>query len=193
MKDYIYIAGAGANQTTIVAQGQQQYSGTVNTGPNGGISELTIQSTGGSWGTTPCALLICGTGKFHASGVTILATDSGNMGNNVRAVSNNSTASNSYVILGQCTITASASGTGSIPIAVEGFYNGFSYYIELTTLASQGSGMGLTTAAYASATLQDSTITGQYWALYDSDQASPITANQCTINGPVSPGVTIQP
>jgi hypothetical protein len=192
MKDYIYISGAGADKTVITAAGQQQYRGTVNTGANSGISHLSIQATGGSWGTIPCALLITGAEKFHASGVTITASDEGNMGNNVRGVSNNTGATSANIILGQCIINAIATGQSSTPIAVEGFDDGFSYFIELSTISSQGSGMGITTAARATVKLMQSTVTGQYWALYDSDQISLITAQQCTINGPISTGVIVQ-
>jgi Pectinesterase len=195
MKDYVYIVGSGQTNTFITAQGQGgSPTGVVNTASNCGISELTITATGGGWGTWPAAVKLMGTGKFHISGVTMISSDSGNPGNNVRGITNNTGSYGGQLIIGQCIIKASGVDQSTTE-AMELFgMNGLTVYMELTAIevaASQS--FGVTTAVGANVTLTDCKITASTWALYNSDGMSPITANQCAINGPVSNGVVVNP
>ncbi len=196
MKDYIYIVGAGQDVTIITAPGQQNFaSGTVNSASGAGISELTINATGGGWGTCPVGIKICGSGNFHISGVNINSSDGGQGGNNVRGISNNTGSYTGSIIIGSSMIQATGAD-GTTALGIEGFGNSsagaYNLFIELTGINVQcQSGFGVSLAVAASATLEDSKISANVWALYNSDGASPITANQCTINGPVSPGVTV--
>ena len=189
---YIMLVGAGQDKTTITYPGMENaYAGTIQALADCGISELSIVSTGGGWGTYSVGVLMLNPGKLHLSGVNITATDSGNAGNNVRGISNNTGAQTGTLIIGSCNISALSNDPTSTPIAIEGFNSGFNYFIELSSIESQGPGYGVVTAAMASAQLEDCTITGQIYALNNSDQGSPITATGCTINGPVSPGVVV--
>lgn len=196
MKDYVYIIGSGIGNTIITAAGQLNPSaGVVNSASNCGIGDLSIMATGGSWGVWPIGIKICGSGSFHISGVVITSSDSNLGGNNVRGITNNTGSYSGNVIIGSSTIQASgAAQTTATGIECFGWSGtaGFTLLIELTSITVQGTeSFGLTTAVGASATLEDSKIAATVWALYNSDGASPITADQCTITGPVSPGVTV--
>lgn len=193
MKDYVYVTGAGQDVTIITAPGQAQFgSGVVNSASNCGISEVTLNATGGSWGTCPVGVKIMGNGQFHISGVNINTSDSNNGGNNVRGITNNTGSYGGNVILGQSNINASgASETTAVGIELFGM-SGFTIFINLSTIQVQcASGFGVSTAVNATATLDDSKIIAPVWALFNSDGTAPITANQCTIDGPVSSGVTV--
>lgn len=191
LKPFIALVGAGADQTTIVSQGFTGYAGTVMAVGDSSVGEITLQSTGGGWGTYPCALYLVEPGKFRASGVTLMATDSGQDGNNVRTVSNNAGAETGLMLLGSCTISAIAQSGQSTAMCLESINSGFSYVASFCTIHAQGSSYGVVTAAGGGATLNDSTIHGDIYALYKSDSISPITANRCNIQGEVSPGVVI--
>jgi pectin methylesterase-like acyl-CoA thioesterase len=188
----IYIAGAGAGATTVTAAGQQSFaSGVVNTAENGGLAEMSIIATGAGWGSCPIGIKIAGNGKFHVSGVMIKATDSGTDGNNIRCISNN-TGGTGQVVIGQSKLLAETTGNSSVIVLIESFYKDMTYFIELSDLSGTSNySFGVSTAVQSSAVLTDCTVEATTWALYNSDQASPITANQCKIIGPVSAGVVV--
>jgi hypothetical protein len=193
MKDDVYVMGSGQTNTFITAPGQSNPpQGVVNTASNCGISELTITATGGGWGTWPAGVKLMGNGKFHISGVTIISSDSGNPGNNVRGITNNTGSYGGQLIVGQCIIQASGVDQSTTE-AMELFgMEGLTVLVELTAIeVTANLSYGVTTAVGANVTLQGCKITASTWALNNSDGVSPITANQCTINGPVSGGVVV--
>jgi hypothetical protein len=195
MKDYVYLMGAGETATTITAPGQPNFgAGVVNSASNCGISDLAIVATGGEWGTCPVGIKIVSSGKFHVSDVTITSSDSNIPGNNVRGISNNTGSYEGYLILGDTTINVSGVND-SVSVGVEGFgtpgsATSLTMYIDICTISST-TGYGVSLAVAASATLDNSSISGPVYALNNSDGMSPITANQCTIVGPVSAGVIV--
>ncbi|HEY0678729.1 MAG TPA: hypothetical protein VGD17_10610 [Chitinophagaceae bacterium] len=193
MKDYVYITGAGQDITIITAPAQMNIGvGVVNSASNCGISEVTINAPGGSWGSTPIGIKIMSSGNFHISGVTINSSDSNIPGNNVRGISNNTGSYSGNVILGQSTINATGTNeTTAVGIELFGM-SGFNIFVNLSTIqVNCPSSFGVSLAAGANATLDSSKIIATTWALYNSDGSSPITANQCSISGPVSSGVVV--
>lgn len=192
MKDYVYITGAGQGVTIITAKAGQQPNGVVNSASNCGISEVTINAIGGSWGDWPVAIKISSAGNFHVSGVTANATDSGNGGSNIRVITDNTGSYSGNIIVGQSVLSVnSVSGTTATGIELFGM-GGMSIFVNLTAIDIEGpSTYGVSTAVNATATLADSKIIATVWALYNSDGSAPITANQCTIVGPVSSGVVV--
>jgi hypothetical protein len=193
LQPYIYVSGSGIDKTFITAPGTSDgmINGTVQANGTGGINELTITATGGGWGTWPVALHVLAAGKFHASGVNMVVTDSGNPGNNLRGITNNQGTQAAQMIIGSCNVSVTAQNNQSVAVAMEGFYNGYTYFIELSTIGAPAANYGVSTAVGCTATLEDSTITGQMYALYNSDGMSPITATNCKINGLVSGGVVV--
>jgi len=72
------------------------------------------------------------------------------------------------------------------------FANSTAEILDSKIVATGGSqSFGVITARSRSVTLDDCYIQGSTFALYDSDSISPITANNCQINGEDSNGVTI--
>ncbi|MCX6317882.1 MAG: hypothetical protein NTW29_11365 [Bacteroidetes bacterium] len=192
MKDYVYVIGSGQDVTVITAPPQSSpFNGVVNSASGGGISELTINAPGSGWGNWPIGIKISGTGKFHISGVTINC-GAGSNGDNVRGITNNTGAYTGSVVLGECIINATGDSQSAV-LGVELFGNGMVMLINLCTIQSKNGmqNLGVSTAAQANVTLDDSKIIASNFALYNSDGASPITANQCTIDGPVSSGVVV--
>jgi hypothetical protein len=193
MIDNIYIIGTGQTQTFITAPPQSSAgSGVVNSSSNAGISEVTINATGGGWGAWPIGVKITGSGNFHMSGITINTTDGGTGGNNVRGITNNAGSYGGSLILGQSIIQATgADQTTAVAIELFGM-SGLKLYVDVSAISVEANmGFGVSLAVNASAVIDDSKISAQTWALYNSDGSSPITANQCTINGPVSSGVVV--
>lgn len=191
MKDYVYVIGAGQDETIITAPPQQQITGVVNSASGCGISECTINAPGAGWGSWPVGIKIAGSGNFHISGVTI-NSGAGSNGDNVRGITNNTGSYTGNVILGQSilNLTGDPSSTCS---GLELFGPDMVLFINLTSIQvnGQNQNFGVTTANGCTVTLDDSKIIASNWALYNSDGASPITANQCTIDGPVSAGVVV--
>lgn len=194
MKDYVYVIGAEQSLTFITAPAQQQFgAGVVNSASNCGISDLTINATGGGWGACPIGVKITGSGQFHIKGVTINTSDSGTPGNNVRGISNNTGSYAGNVIVGQCMLSATGTNDSTV-VAIELFgMSGFTMFIDLVgiNVQSVAQGFGVSTAVNATVMLDDSKISAPTWALYNSDGTALITANQCTIVGPVSSGVVV--
>lgn len=194
MIDNIYIIGAEQDLTFITAPPQQQTpTGVVNSSSNAGISELTINAQGGGWGSWPVGIKITGSGNFHISGVTINTTDGGNAGNNVRGISNNTGSYAGSVIFGQSILNATGvAQTTAVGMELFGM-DTFKMYVDVSSIQVTGATttIGVSTAVNATCTLDDSKIIGGSWALYNSDGSALITANQCTIQGPVSSGVVV--
>lgn len=193
MKDYIYIIGADQDITFITAPPQQSAgAGVVNSASGGGISELTINAPGAGWGSWPIGIKICGSGNFHISGVNI-NSGAGANGDNARGISNNTGSYAGNVIVGECNIIVTGDAqTTCVGIELFGM-SGFTMFVNLSMIQCNGGAQnfGVSTAVGANVTLDDSKIIANTWALYDSDNGSPITANQCTIVGPVSSGVVV--
>jgi hypothetical protein len=190
MKDYVYVIGSGQDKTIITAAPLSTISGVVNSASGCGISECTINAPGAAWGSWPVGIKITGSGKFHISGVTINC-GAGSNGDNVRGITNNTGSYTGNVILGQSIINL----TGDSQSTCSGIelFGGLVMFINLTSIQANGQlqNFGVTTANGSTVTLDGSKIIANSWALYNSDGTGPITANQCTIDGPVSAGVVV--
>ena len=110
MKDNIYIIGAGQGVTFLTARAQtgQNVLGLVSSASNAGISEISLNAVGGSWGDWPVCIKIAASGNFHMSGVSLNATDSGNGGSNIRCITDNTGSYSGNLILGQSMLTSSS-------------------------------------------------------------------------------------
>jgi hypothetical protein len=190
MKDYVYVIGSGQDKTIITAAPLSTISGVVNSASGCGISECTINAPGAAWGSWPVGIKITGSGKFHISGVT-MNCGTGATGNNVRGITNNTGSETGNIILSQSIINL----TGDSQTACSGIelFGGIILFINLTSIQANGQGQNfcITTATGSTVTLDDSKIIANSMALDNSDGTAPITANQCTIDGPVSGGVVV--
>jgi hypothetical protein len=196
MKDFVFIIGSGSTVTTITAPGASNPNGVITSAANGGVSEITLISQSGGWGTWTAGVLYSGSsaGKFHISGVHIISGDKNAVGNNVRGISNNTGSYAGNLIISQ-TIIEATGGDSSTAEGMELFgMGGLTVLANLVTInvQSQAQSFGITTAVNAIVNIEESKIIAQTWALYNSDGTATITATDCVIDGPVSSGVIVK-
>jgi hypothetical protein len=199
-KEFTYVVGAGIDETRINQHGfEDKYVGAVQAMSNGGLSSMTINATGPHPESEEVidfnciAILMQTPGRYHISGVNIHSTDNKNKGVNVRGISNKIGMQTGFLLISNCNILAMATGEDSNSVGIEAFHEGSNYSIDFCVIEAGINDLGIMTAEGANLTVGSSTITGQIYALYDTDGKSIITANQCVINGPVSSGVIVNP
>jgi hypothetical protein len=190
-KDYIFIVGAGI-KTIIKQNGYTGFGGAVQAMGNGGISNMEIFCTANAKGTTCAGIHMMSPGRYHARMVKVYASDEKYENVDSCGITNKAGGSTGFVLINNCTMAAAASGKGSGAAAIDGNISGFSYMIEECSIYAKG-GTGIKTSLGATVTVNSSTVEGQNYALYDTDEISIITANGCTIVGKVSKGVIVNP
>lgn len=196
MKPYVSIQGADRD-TTIITQpaASDAFSGgTVMAASNCTLGNVTVSSLGGHWGSYSTAVSCSGAVNFDIDNATLIVDDQNQAGVNqctLNAALNTfdppSQIRASYCLI-QCTAQNSDSGAAAVGIAAQS-----TAVISYSKLIAKGGRQpfGVITARNSSVTIDDGYVEGSYFALYDSDGASIITANQCQINGPVSGGVVV--
>lgn len=201
-KEYIYLVGAGPDETRINQHGfEAKYVGAIQAMSNGGISQVTVNATGphpdadtDEKGNYFCiGIMLITSGNYHIKLLNVHSTDNKNKDVNVRGISNKGDVGTGTLTITDCTINASATGKDSTSVAVEAFASGTQFTFNGGEIIAGAHGTGVTSIGNAQVTLNQSSITGQIYALHDMDEKSLITANGCTINGPVSSGVDVNP
>ena len=196
MKPYVTIQGAGRDETIITqpAASDAFSGGTVMAASNCTLANVTVSSLGGHWGSYSTAVSCSGAANFSIDNATLIVDDQNQAGINqctLNAALNTfdppSQIRASYCLI-KCTAQNSQSGSAAVGIAAQSTAAIF----ESKLIATGGrQPFGVITARSSSVTIEDGYVEGSYFALYDSDGASIITANQCQINGPVSGGVVV--
>ena len=199
LKPWCFIQGAGRDQTTVTAPPTSQFwlRGTIIGASNSNIGGMTVASVGGSWGTWNTALLVGGCSPFYADDVALIADDQGNAGINGECVAvnwNSGVSGQSQVYISYSTITCQMENGQSVAQAA---IFGGPANVELieTKVVGQGGvqSYGVTSINAAVVTVDNCYVQGATFALSNSDGQSPLTANGCQIQGPVGPGVTVNP
>lgn len=205
LKPWVSLMGAGPDSTTITYAGTPQEQGGASSGvvlgaSNSAVFALTIYCTGGAEANTYSQALYCaGANPFYCQGVTLLADDSaGGAGasNIVQAVTNGYDSSSlNNIIIGQCTITATAAGEGSGARALSA-QDGATYQVDLCVITAtrnlnttNGQAWGALASMQATLSLIECTVTGHDYAVNVIDATA--SATDCTLNGPVSADVQI--
>lgn len=196
MKPYVSIQGAGLDKTTITqpAAADAFSGGTVMAASNCTLANVTVSSLGGVWGSYSTAVSCSGATGFSIDNSALIVDDQNQAGVNQCTLSAALYTFDpaSQIIVSYCTISCTArnsqSGASAAGIAADSTAE-FLYSKLIATGGMQP--FGLITARSGSVTLDDCYIQGAYFALYDSDTISPITANNCQIDGNVSNGVTV--
>jgi hypothetical protein len=199
LKPWCFVQGAGRDQTTVSASPTSQFwqRGTIVGASNSNIGGLTATSLGGSWGTWNTALLVGGCTPFYADDVALIADDQGNAGINGECVAvnwNSGTSAPSQVYISYSTITCQVENGQST--AVASIFGGPANVelIETKAVAQGGnSSFGVTSINAAVVNLRDCYAQGANYALYLPDGQSTLIATSCQIQGPVSPGVQVNP
>jgi hypothetical protein len=199
LKPWCFIQGSGRDQTTVTAPPTSQFwlRGTIIGASNSNIGGMTVASVGGSWGTWNTALLVGGCSPFYADDVALIADDQGNAGINGECVAvnwNSGVSGQSQVYISYSTITCQMENGQSVAQAA---IFGGPANVELieTKVVGQGGvqSYGVTSINAAVVTVDNCYVQGATFALSNSDGQSPLTANGCQIQGPVGPGVTVNP
>lgn len=195
LKDNVFLSGSGQDQTIVTMPGNLVAGGVLMSAGNCGAGMMTVISTGGAAANTyACALYFAIDGTFTGSGLTLTATDSGNASNSVLAVTNLGGSNATSIILSNCTINAVTVNGTSACVGAHIVAPATTLNIELSTVSGGGSGgVGILTYGQATAVVEDCTVSGQNWSLDNDDNQSPITATGCTLNGPTSAGVIVNP
>ena len=196
MKPYVSIQGAGQGVTIITqpAASDAFSGGTVMAASNCTLANVSVSSLGGGWGSYSTALSCSGATQFSCDNSALLSDDQNQAGVNISTLnaSLNTFEPASQIILSYCTITANGQSNQSVAIGVGIAENSTAELLDSKIVATGGSqSFGVVTARSSSVTLDNCFIQGGNFALYDSDDGSLITANNCQINGPVSNGVTV--
>jgi hypothetical protein len=199
LKPWCFIQGAGRDQTTVTWPPTSQFwlRGTIVGASNSNIGGMTVGSVGGSWGTWNTALLVGGCTPFYADDVALIADDQGNAGINGETVAvnwNSGTSAPSQVYLSYSTITCQMENGQSVAQAAI-FGGPANVEVIETKIVGQGGvqSYGVMSINAAVVTVNDCYVQGATFALSNSDGQSPLTANGCQIQGPVGPGVVVNP
>ena len=199
LKPWCFIQGAGRDQTTVTAPPTSQFwlRGTIIGASNSNIGGMTIACVGGSWGTWNTALLLGGCLPFYVDDCALIADDQGNAGINGETVAvnwNSGTSGPSQVYISYSTITCQMENGQSVAQAA--IFGGPANVelIETKVVAQGGSqSFGATSINAAVVNLRDCYAQGATFALYLPDGQSTLIATSCQIQGPVGPGVTVNP
>lgn len=199
LKPYVYLHGAGLDQTTITfppSPGDNSFGrGTVVGASNSGVYHVSLSSLGGNWGDWSTALAVPACSPFYVGDVMLLSDDQGNAGVNIETCSVNwnlGVQGASLVYFSSVAIVANGQSRDSTSQALIVGPQAVVQLIE-SKIVGEGAGQsfGGTTAVGGQLTVDNCFVQGGTWALYNSDRFSPITANNCQFDGGVSDGVTV--
>lgn len=196
MKDYVLIAGAGYDKTTITALATTPATGVVTAAAGSSLGLLTVLATDSASARNPVGIMMQGTGNCNIKGVTVDCGNETTLENNPRGITNGSNFYAGTLVLSSCTVSVFG-GDRSIGIAIglsgaTGVSNPVMFASDCNIqVNSRNMNIAVRTGNSAIATLNNSKITGSSFALLNEDGNSYIEANKCKIAGPVSPGVVI--
>lgn len=196
MKPFVSIQGADQSTTFITqpAAADAFSGGTVNAASNCTLANVTVSSLGGVWGSYSTAVSCKGVTGFSIDNSTLIVNDQNQAGINQCTLDAalNTFDPASQLIVSYCMISCTAQNGQSGATALGIAANSSAELLDCKVIATGGmQSFGVITARGGNVTLDNCFIQGANFALYDSDSGSPITANNCQINGPTSNGVTV--
>ncbi len=191
-KPYVFMTGAGVSVTTITApsSANQWDKGTVKAASNAAIQNVSIVSVGNGWGTWATAIDCTAAVNFDIENCDLEANAPDNGPNLVALAVDYSAAGGGSQI--NVAYTMVGAHGGAQPVAMLVFARA---YVNVTD--SKFVADGASTAWGASASdgstieLYGSTVAGTM-SLVLSDGSAHITAKNCTLVGPYSPGVVVE-
>jgi pectin methylesterase-like acyl-CoA thioesterase len=193
-KSWVFLSGAGRDQTLITALSDpnQYFLGTVTGASNSAVQNCTIRATTtGPYGATVTAVNCLGNVNFDIENCELLAiaTNETNV-NGITIDQVGSDAAGSQVNIAYTTVTAKDSPA---PLAVSTGWYSYVHGTESKFIAQGGQQPWGCAAIDESVILVENCyVEGQQYSLWQ-DNTGRITANQCTLVGPVGPGVVVNP
>ncbi|MEO8379906.1 MAG: pectinesterase family protein [Acidobacteriota bacterium] len=192
-KPYVFLAGAGVSVTTITApaSANQWDKGTVKAASNSAVQNMTILSMGNGWGSWATAVDCTAAVNFDIENCNLEANATDNGPNLVTLAVDYSAAGGGSQINVAYTMVGAHGGAQPIGILVyaRGYVN-----VNDSKIVADGAGTawGGSASNGAAIELYGSTVLGTM-SLVLSDASAHITAKNCTLIGPYSPGVVVVP
>jgi hypothetical protein len=189
-KPYVYLQGAGSDQTTITANaGPQQWDkGTVRGCSNSAVQNVSIVSTGQTWGDWATAVNCDGAQNFDVENCALTASGPAGTNLNCVAIDYSSAGGGSQVNVAYCQINANGGGQ---PIGLISFARGFVEITDSKIIAQNANTTwGAASNGGSTVNLYDCYVEGTM-ALAIPDYTSQMQARDCQLVGGVAPGVVI--
>jgi hypothetical protein len=197
-KPWVFLSGAGRDQTLISAMTEPNANvpATVTAASHSAVQDCTVRATTQGFGVAVAAIYCQGAFDFDVENCALLAIATNQMNVTGIALDSGDDPSGLHVNIAYTTVTATGGGK---PTAIRADNGAFAHGMQSTFVAEKGSGPGVGGFAANGSTLlvEDCTVQGAGYSLYKEDGPSGITtnitANQCKLNGPVGPGVVVNP
>ncbi len=191
-KPYVYLTGAGVATTTInaPASSDQWNKGTVKAASNSAIQNVTINSSGNDWGTWVCAVDCVAAVNFDIENCNLEGNGSNGTNLVTLAVDYSAAGGGSQINVAYTMVGAHG---GAQPVGMLVYARAFVNVTD-SKIVSDGAGTAWGASASLGSTinLYGSTVLGTM-SLVLSDSSAHITATNCQLVGPYSPGVVIVP
>jgi hypothetical protein len=196
-KSWVFIQGAGLDQTFVAAEAPTQFAskGTILGASNSAIQNMTVQSTS----TNPAAWVVpvaCDNAKnFDVENCALIARDDQGSGAAVGlAVDYGGGATSSQVYVAYTSVLATSSGDKWPPLGVLARSKSFVQLTE-SQVAAKGAATawGGASGSGSNLVLFNCRVEGQTYSLNLIDTMGQCTANQCQLVGPVGGGVVVNP
>ncbi|HUR80106.1 MAG TPA: hypothetical protein VM733_05040 [Thermoanaerobaculia bacterium] len=191
-KPYVFLTGAGVGATTInaPASSDQWNKGTVKAASHSAIQNMTINSSGNDWGTWVCAVDCTAAVNFDIENCNLEGNGSNGTNLVTLAVDYSSAGGGSQVNVAYTMVGAHG---GAQPVAILVYARAFVNVTDSKIVADgAGTAWGASASLNSTINLFGSTVAGTM-SLVLSDSSASITATNCNLVGPYSPGVVINP
>lgn len=190
-KPYVFLAGAGVSQTIIdaPASADQWDKGTVKAASNSAIQNVSVRSTGSAWGSWATAVDCTSAVNFDIENCDLQAEGSDGTNLVTLAVDYNSSGGGSQVNVSYTMVGAHG---GTQPVGMLVYARAYVHVMDSKIVADTASTAWGASASYESTIeLFGSTVLGTM-SLVLPDSSGHITATDCTLVGPYSPGVVVK-
>lgn len=192
-KPYVFLSGAGVGQTTISApaSANQWDKGTVKAASNSAVQNMSIRSIGNTWGSWATAVDCTAAVNFDIENCDLQAN--GDSGTNLvtLAVDYSSTGGGSQVNVAYTAIDAHGAANGNVS-AMLVYARAYVHVMDSKIVADQAdTAWGASASFDSTIELYDSTVLGTM-SLVLPDSTGHITAVDCKLIGPYSPGVVVK-
>jgi hypothetical protein len=191
-KPYVFLTGAGVSTTTInaPASSDQWNKGTVKAASNSAIQNMTINSSGNDWGTWVCAVDCVAAVNFDIENCNLEGNGSNGTNLVTLAVDYSAAGGGSQINVAYTMVGAHG---GTQPIGMLVYARAFVNVTDSKIVADgAGTAWGASASLGSTINLYSTTVAGTM-SLVLSDNSAQITATRCTLVGPYSPGVVVNP
>jgi hypothetical protein len=193
-KPWVFISGASTNQTFITAPASQNQwdKGTVKAASNSAIQNVSVRSVGTSWGTWATAVDCTAAVNFSIENCDLEANGQTGVNLVALAVDYSSSGGGSQVNVAY-SMVGGHGDADSNPSAILVYARAYLHVMDSKVVADPGGSSWGASASYESTIeLFGSTVAGGGMSLVLPDGSGHITATDCKLVGPYSPGVVIK-